>query len=259
MPVPKLLPTQAMDATAAGVTYHIQGELVPVLHLELSQMPIYFEHHVLLWKEPSVTIGIKSLAGAFKRLFAGMPLIMIEASGVGHIGFSRDGAGHLIALPIAPGQSLNVREHQFLAATDNLSFDFEFVKGAANILFGGTGLFVDTFSCSHSDDFGGGMLWLHGHGNVFEVNLAVGEAIDIEPGGWIYKDPTVRMETMYQGLKTGLFASAGNLAWNRFHGPGRVGVQSMYMPEMSGGQSSDNPGSSVGNAVGGILGSFLKG
>jgi len=47
----------------AGVTYHVEGELVPVLHLELSQMPVYFEHHILLWKEPQVQIGVKKLAG----------------------------------------------------------------------------------------------------------------------------------------------------------------------------------------------------
>ena len=35
-----------------------------------------------------------------------------------------------------------------------------------------------------------------------------GEQMDIEPGGWLYKDPSVRMETQYQGLKTGFFASA---------------------------------------------------
>ena len=54
-----------------------------------------------------------------------------------------------------------------------------------------------------------GILWLHGFGNVFEVTLAPGEEIDIEPGGWIYKDRTVQMQTMFQKLSTGFFASAG--------------------------------------------------
>ena len=31
MPVPKQLATTAMDETFGGVTYHIEGELVPVL------------------------------------------------------------------------------------------------------------------------------------------------------------------------------------------------------------------------------------
>ena len=61
-----------------------------------------------------------------------------------------------------------------------------------------------------------------------KVTLAPGEQIDIEPGGWLYKDPTVRMDTIFQKLSTGFFASAGQLFWNRFTGPGRVGLQSMY-------------------------------
>jgi uncharacterized protein (AIM24 family) len=56
--------------------------------------------------------------------------------------------------------------------------------------------------------------------------------IDIEPGGWVYKDPTVQMETQFQRLSTGLLASAGHVVWNRLTGPGRVAIQSMalHMP-----------------------------
>lgn len=42
------------------------------------------------------------------------------------------------------------------------------------------------------------------------------------------------METQFQKLSTGVFASGGQLVWNRFRGPGRVGIQSMYMPFASG-------------------------
>jgi uncharacterized protein (AIM24 family) len=37
------------------------------------------------------------------------------------------------------------------------------------------------------------------------------------------------METQFQKLATGVFASLGQLVWNRFTGPGRVGLQSMYI------------------------------
>lgn len=56
-----------------------------------------------------------------------------------------------------------------------------------------------------------------------------GEQIDTEAGGWIYKDRSVQMETQFQEFSTGMFASAGQLVWNRFIGPGRVGLQSMYV------------------------------
>ena len=225
MAVPTQLPTTTQNETFAGVTYHIEGELVPVLHLELSHVPVYFEHHILLWKDPGVQVGLKALRGAFKRMLSGMPVFMTEAQGPGRIAFSRDGVGHVFALHLAPGSAVDVREHQFLAATGGVDFTFTRVKGVANMLFSGTGFFIDTFSAGPEE----GILWLHGYGNVFEVTLAPGEQIDIEPGGWIYKERSVEMQTTMQRLSTGFFAGAGQLVWNRFTGPGRVGVQSMYL------------------------------
>ena len=230
MAVPTLLPTAVQNETFGGVTYHIEGELVPALHLELSNTGIYFEHHILLWKDPAVQIGIHPLKGGFKRMLAGMPFLLTGARGPGRIAFSRDGAGHLFAMHLNQGQSLDVREHQFLAATDQLDYTYARVKGVANMLLGGTGFFIDTFTAHKGD----AILWLHGYGNVFEVFLNVGEQIDIEPGGWVYKDRSVTMETQFQKVSTGLFASAGQIVWNRFRGPGRVGIQSMYMPFVSG-------------------------
>lgn len=95
MAIPVLLPTGTRDENFGGVSYHLEGGLVPVLHIEMGRVPVYFEHHILLWKDPKVAIGVKSLAGAFKRVLSGMPVFMTEAHGPGHIAFSRDGAGHV--------------------------------------------------------------------------------------------------------------------------------------------------------------------
>jgi uncharacterized protein (AIM24 family) len=232
MPLPSVLQPTRTRQTFAGVTYQIEGELVPVLHISLTQMPIYFEHHILLWKDPMVNIQVKSLKGAFKRMLSGMPIFMTEAQGPGHIAFSRDGVGHVFPFHLRPGEGIDVREHQFLAATATTDFTFTWVKGVSNILFGGSGLFIDTFYAPQYE----GIVWLHGYGNVFEVILQPGEQIDIEPGGWIYKDRSVQMQTQFQKLSTGIFAS-GQLFWNRFTGPGRVGIQSMYYHPITGTES----------------------
>ncbi len=223
--IPVQMPTAARDETFGGITYHIEGELVPVLHLELSGTGVYFENHVLLWKDPDVEVALRPLKGALRRMLAGMPVFLTGASGPGNLGLSRDGVGHVFALHLAPGTGVDAREHQFLAATEHVSYGFSWVKGASNVLFGGTGLFIDNFRCDGGRE---GVVWLHGYGNVFEVTLRPGESIDIEPGGWIYKESTVQMQTIFQRLSTGLFASAGQLFWNRFTGPGRVAIQSMY-------------------------------
>lgn len=224
MAVPTLLATSALNETFGGVTYHIEGELVPALHVELSNTGVYFEHHILLWKDPAVEVMIHPLKGAFKRMLAGMPFLLTGARGPGRIAFSRDGAGHVFALHLTPGSGVDVREHQWLAATDGVEYSFTRVRGAANILLGGTGFFIDSFTAGATE----GILWLHGYGNVFEVTLRPGEEIDIEPGGWIYKDKSVQMQTIFQKLSTGLFGGGGQIFWNRFTGPGRIALQSMY-------------------------------
>jgi uncharacterized protein (AIM24 family) len=53
--------------------------------------------------------------------------------------------------------------------------------------------------------------------------------IDVEPGSWIYRDESVRMDPHVYGLRNGMFGGTGNLVFNRFTGPGPVGIQSLYM------------------------------
>ncbi len=223
---PILLPTTHTDGTAPGIRYRIEGELVPVLHTILDgTVPVFFEHHVVLYKEPQLEIGIRAMKGAFKRVVAGMNIFMTEARGPGEIAFSRDGVGHVFPLHLQHGQGVVVREHQFLAATGNIEYTFSRVKGVSSMLFGSSGFFMDHFSAQSHE----GVVWLHGYGNVFEKTLDRGEQIDVEPGGWIYRDDSVNMDIKVFGLKTGIFGGGGgSLVFNRFTGPGRIGIQSMY-------------------------------
>jgi len=208
-------------------------------------VPPYFEPHVLLWKEPTIDIQLKPMKGAFKRFIAGMPIFLTHAVGQGQIAFSRDGTGQIVPMHLQPGQSIEVREHQFLAATDNVAYTFTRVKGIANMLFGSTGFFIDRFTAEQYE----GIVFLHGYGNVFEVILGPNEVIDVEPGGWLYKDASVRMEIKVMGLRSGIFAGSGQLVFNRFHGPGRLGIQSMYMHL---GDSATGGGSAAGTAIGAV-------
>jgi uncharacterized protein (AIM24 family) len=221
---PQLLPTM-QDGEAPGLRYRIQGELVPVLHVWLDgSMPVYFEHHVVLWKDPPLQIGMRG-KGGFKRMLAGLPVFQTEARGPGEIAFSRDDAGHVFPLHLPAGTSVLVREHQYLAASGNLDYTYQRIKGFANMMVGNSGFFIDQFTAGQQE----GVLWLHGYGNVFEKTLAPGEQIDVEPGGWIYRDGSVQMEQTVYGLRTGIFGGQGNIVWNRFTGPGKVGIQSMYV------------------------------
>jgi uncharacterized protein (AIM24 family) len=206
-------------------TCQVEGEIVPVAEINLSHGDsVYFEHHVMLWKDTSVSMTVMSLGGGMKRALAGMPFIVSIASGNGRVAFSRDATGELVILPLHPGMELDVREHAFLVASSHIAYSYTRIKGLRNILFGGQGMFMDRFVTSNAP----GLLILHGYGNVFERMLKAGETIMVEPGAFLYKDSSVIMDVQTQQLTTGLFGGTGiNLA--KMTGPGRVGIQSMYV------------------------------
>jgi len=224
----------------------IGGTIVPHLALELAPgETVFFEHHTFLWKTTGLEIRLRPLAGAFKRLISGMDILVTEAVGPGAIAFSRDLPGEIRAFELAPGQELQVREHAFLAATGGVDYSWERSGGLATMMFGATGLVIDRFNAGST----GGTVWLHGGGNILEMSLAAGQQLDVEPGGWLYKDPSVTIETKFQGLRQGLLAGS-DLACNRLTGPGRIGIQSMYAPLLHGqGDKPDTPSQTAQNAV----------
>jgi uncharacterized protein (AIM24 family) len=211
-------------------TCQVEGELVPVAEIALSPHDgVYFEHHVLLWKDESVPLSSLQMAGGMKRTLGGMPHIVTVANGPGRIAFSRDAPGELVVLPLHPGMELDVREHAFLLATHSIQYSFVRIKGLANLLHGGNGMFMDRF-VTHQQP---GLLMLHGNGDVLERTLRPGEKILVEPGGFLYKDSSVSMQAVQMNLKTGIFGRH-NMYLAEMTGPGRIGIQSMYHHHGSG-------------------------
>lgn len=241
--------------TLGDMTIRVEGELVPVVDVELGrQLNVYFEHHILLWKQPDVTLGFMSIQNAAKRFFAGLQIFISTARGPGNVSFSREAPGQIVALRLQPGQAVDVREHQFLLATANVDYNFYWQQGLANVLFARTGLFIDRFTGTNSE----GLVLLHGYGNVFEKTLGPGEMLDVEPGGWLWKDANVRMDTVSVlqsgggGLMgaLGAFVGGAALTLNRFYGPGRVGIQSMtyHEPQLEGAAQAGGS-SNIGNVI----------
>src|SRR5690348_6134262 len=206
-------------------TCQVEGEIVPVAEINLAAGDaVFFEHHVLLWKEDRVPMSAMSLGGGMKRVLAGLPFIISVAHGPGRVAFSRDATGELVVMPLHPGMELDVREHAFLLASHHIAFSYTRIQGLRNVLFGGQGMFMDRFVTTNQP----GLLILHGYGNVFERMLQPGESILVEPGAYLYKDSSVTLNVETQKLTSGLFGGTGmNLA--RMTGPGRVGIQSMYV------------------------------
>src|ERR1700751_6057290 len=175
----------------------VEGELVPVAEINLAPGDsVFFEHHVLLWKDESTPLSALPMSGGLKRLLGGMPMVVTVAQGPGRVAFSRDASGELVVLPLHPGMELDVREHAFLLSSHQIAYDFVRIKGLSNILFGGQGMYMDRFVTTGAQ----GLLILHGYGNVFERRLQAGESLLLEPGAFLYKDSTVTMNVEFQKL-----------------------------------------------------------
>ncbi len=256
MNLPEPVATQPSLEQFRGGTARISGSLVPELVFDLDGSGgIFFEHHTLLWKDAPLTIELKKLPGGIKRKIAGLDFFLTMSRGPGRIAFSHDAPGKIIDHHLEPGQTLLVREHHFLAATDNLDYTFERVKGVRSMLFGGSGFFVDKFSASK----GTASVWVMGNGDVYEATLGQSEQIDIEAGSWLYRDPSVRMEAVTMGLKTGLFGGGGKLTWNRFTGPGRVGIQTMFHNPAALVEGVAGSGTAKAAGIGAIIGGLAEG
>jgi uncharacterized protein (AIM24 family) len=258
--------------TFEASVFQIDGTVVPVADVNLGAGDsVFFEHHVMLWKDENVAMSVMTAPGGAKRLLGDLPFVLSVARGPGRVSFSRDSPGELIVKPVDPGVELDVREHAMVVATTSLSYSFEKLGGLKATLAAGGGMYLDRFTAADSP----GLLILHGYGNVFERSLGEGESIQVEPGGFLYKDATVGVETVthkltpdnkegssaMQGAKSlatrglaglkaaralrkegiggllsgdvmqtasGIFTGPG-LTLMRLTGPGRVGIQSMYM------------------------------
>jgi len=213
----------------------IEGIYVPVADMNLAAGDsVYFTHHVLLWKEPQVNVTTMPLKGGWKRLFGGLPLIMTQAEGPGHIAFSKDDPGELIPLSLQPGHSVDVREHMLLAATSNVAYDwfqthiwFETQNGDDTETHYPVGCFMDRFSSSNTP----GLLLLHAGGNVFVRQLAAGQTILIQATSLVFKDPTVQMQLHFEHPASSFITWKpwnNRYLWLRLTGPGRVAIQSVF-------------------------------
>lgn len=201
------------------------GKLTPSLILEITEnQPVMFEHHTMSWKTPSLNTVSSKWNRRFKRAIAGMPIILLETSGHGTISLSRHSVGHIFEMKLQPGQTLDVREHQYVAATANLDYSFNHTVNVPGVTFGGTGFFIDHFKATDGE----GTVWLHSYGDAVEIELAEGEQIDIDSGSWIYKDSTVEIENIKDCYATGL-ASSHCLIYKRVTGPGRIGMQTISL------------------------------
>ncbi|HEY4002997.1 MAG TPA: AIM24 family protein [Candidatus Xenobia bacterium] len=213
----------------------IAGTYVPIVDFNLAPGDsVYFTHHVILFADTKVKIAAMSLKGAWKRMFAGLPLVMTQAEGPGHIAFSHDKPGEIVTVPLHPGLSIDVREHVFLAATHAVQYDWFDPNIWYRIVTGRddngnqetetrypVGLLMDRFHAPEAP----GLLLLQAGGNVLMRILGPGETMLIKPTSLLFKDSTVGATLHFEYPDGGWYSS---YLWIRLTGPGRVAVESAF-------------------------------
>lgn len=248
-----------------GSTMQILGRLTPAADVRLAAGEgVFFPQHSLLWQEPAVAVSAMGLRGGWDRMRAGLPVVMLEATGPGTISFSADRPGELVAIPIQAGAAVDLREHHLVAATRGLTYDwwdsgvwFTAPTGESAGPSGGAGLLQMGMAAAGLDDFDAGrrgneigyhyplgrfvdrfvagdrpgVVLAQAGGNVFLKDLGEGETILVKPPAFLYKDPSVTWQLHVEFPHAGMrfWRSWGNrYLWLRLWGPGRVALQSSY-------------------------------
>lgn len=247
----------------------VEGRLVPVAEMDLASGDgVYFTHNMLLWQEPAVHLDAMPLSKPWTRHRAGMPLVMMQATGPGRIAFSHDSPGELIALPLQRGAGVDVRENTLLVASSAVTYDwvesgvwFVASEQPKEDTPAGVGLLKMGLDLAGVASGGGrdrrdsrddqptwhypvgqyldrfhagdrpGLVMVQAAGNAYVRDLAERESILIKPPALLFKDPTVGMQlhVEYPAAGIKLWRSWGNrYLWLRVWGPGRVGLQSCY-------------------------------
>jgi uncharacterized protein (AIM24 family) len=254
---------------AGHSTVEIEGEVAPVADWNLGAGEgVYFPHHKLLWQDAAVQLSAMPMSKPFTRMRAGLPLVMAQATGPGHVAFSHDSAGELIAVPLAAGAAIDVCEHRLVVATQGVGFDWN----EANIWYStsgrssadqGAGVSLHKFGLDMMGDDDNnradetewhypmgryldrftagaqpGLVLLGAGGTAFIRDLAEGETLLVKPPALLFKDPGVAMQLHVEYPQAGMkfWRTWGNrYLWLRLWGPGRVGIESAY-------ESSEDPG-----------------
>ena len=200
--------------------------LVPSILVTLQpNESVYCEHGIMLFKDPSVTVGRKTIktGGLLKTMerttVGGIPYFLTEFTGPGVVGFSRDGVGEVRVVELAPNEVLDVAEGSLICAENHIPYDMHYVKGThrpGRMV----GFWMDRLT-------GPGKVALHAYGNVISMGLAQNETITADMGGLLYKSGSVNAATHNLPFGGGFLGKLEAYEVLLLTGPGKVALQSI--------------------------------
>jgi uncharacterized protein (TIGR00266 family) len=246
----------------------IQGTTMPVLDVQLDpNESVFSESGELSWMTASIQMtthtqfgGGGGFFGALKRVAGGGSLFMTEYRAMqypGEVSFATKVPGHIVPIPVGPGQEYMIHRHGFLCATDGVTISVGFQQSLGAGIFGGNGFLLQKVA-------GQGTAWLELSGELIQKNLAPGEVLRVHPGHVGAFQASVGFNiTTVPGLKNAIFGGDG-IFLAVLQGPGTIWLQTLpisrlahqiaeYIPH---GEARPAAGGAV---LGGIVGSILGG
>jgi uncharacterized protein (AIM24 family) len=200
--------------------------MVPACLATLAQgESVYCEHGIMLYKDPSVGVGRKTIqsGGVFSTMkrstVGGVPFFLAEFTGPGSVAFSRDGVGEIRDIELAPGEVLDVAEGSLLCAENRIPYDMLYVKGT-NRVGRMMGFWMDRLT-------GPGKIALHGYGNIISMTLAEREMITCDYGSLLFKSASVQAQSKNLPFGSGLLGKLEAYEVLELIGPGKVALQSI--------------------------------
>jgi uncharacterized protein (TIGR00266 family) len=212
--------------------YTIAGDTLPVVICQLDPgEQMISESGGRTWMRGNVATEQTSGGGAKKalgRLFSGESLFMsvYTANSPCEIAFASSFPGRILARQLNPGETIICQKKAFLAATAGVDLAIHFQKRLGKGFFGGEGFIMQRIT-------GPGIVFLEIDGHCVEYTLQQGEPLVCDTGVLAYMDATCSMDVqMVRGFKNVFFGGEG-LFDTVITGPGKVGLQTMTMPNFA--------------------------
>ena len=251
--------------------YDISGTVMQTVSIDLGRgETVYAQTHAMAWMDDGITMDTHTGGGLFaglKRAMSGGSLFITEYSAVqgGNVAFAPRFPGQILAVPLAPGQSLICRKETFLCAEKSVGLEIALQQRLGAGFFAGEGFILQRVT-------GPGTVFLDLSGEVIEKTLGPGQRLRVHAGHIGMQEPTVSTDIqMVRGFRNALFGGEG-LFLATLTGPGKIWLQSMpilnlaeeiarHLPSDEGSRGSSVGslvgGGAAGAVVGGLLGGLL--
>lgn len=172
---------------------------------------------------PSIRLTGKMDGGVGKaigRLFSGESFFMQKLEAEGGAGWALLAAatpGEIVAVDLRQGDQLTVQKGGFLAATSGVEVSTK-MQGLMKGMFSGQGFFVVKIS-------GEGTVFLATYGSIYPMDLREGEVVHVDNGHLVAWDGHMQYEIVKGGAGIISSMTSGEGLGCRFHGPGRIWIQ----------------------------------